>query len=539
MVELADEAAPSGRRWSQRRIGASLVHACALLLPVAASLAVVYFLSGWVPPPSRSLALYLVWWLGLSATATIALVVVGRFSRRLLPIATLLKLSLVFPDATPSRFRTALMFGTVKTLEQRLTEARDPNISATVAAQRLLTLVAALDEHDGITRGHSERVRAYSQMIGRELGLDRRDLELLNWAALLHDIGKLDVPAKILNKKGKPSDDEWETIRRHPEFGGALIAPLRDWLGEWSSAIDDHHERWDGGGYPNGIAGADISLAGRIVAVADVLDVITSTRSYKQASSMAAARAEIARMSGTQFDPEIVRAFLAVSLGHARLASGPLAWLADASVLARTPVSAAASTLSAAAVIGVAVAPGAAADQGSSRSGALATPAAQTTKGTASSHSTAPLALHAGRKAVGTKIAHIRAASKTTGHGTLAQPVADPVTQPPDPQSPDTQSPATANDPTTTPPTTAPTATVTNPTTTLPSAPVTVTSTTVTVPSLSTPPVTLDAVTVPSVTTPTVTVPLPVLPTVQPSTTPTVTVTVPSLPALPNLLASP
>src|SRR3954453_12039068 len=105
------------------------------------------------------------------------------------------------------------------------------------------------------------------------------------------------------------------------------------------NAISDHHERWDGKGYPKGSEGDDISLAGRIVAVADVFDVITSARSYKEPGNATAARDEIARCSGAQFDPRVVRAFLGVSLGRLRLAMGPLSWLAQAPVLGRIPLS--------------------------------------------------------------------------------------------------------------------------------------------------------------------------------------------------------
>jgi len=302
---------------------------------------------------------YLGWWLGLSGAATLVLVAVGRITRRLLPLAALLRLSLVFPDGAPSRFSTALQSGTVKTLEQRLAEARQDNagVTTTVAAHRLLVLVAALESHDSLTRGHSERVRAYAQMIGQELRLQPHELDLLNWAALLHDVGKLEIPTEILTKKGRPTETEWAAIRRHPELGEKLVTPLRDWLGEWSDAVGYHHERWDGGGYPRGVAGADIPLAGRIVAVADAFDVITSSRSYKQASGPSAARGEMARCAGAQFDPEIVRALLAISLGRHRFATGPLAWLADAAILARIPLLSTTGTVAAAVAV-AAAAPG-------------------------------------------------------------------------------------------------------------------------------------------------------------------------------------
>ena len=261
-------------------------------------------------------------------------------TRRLLPLAALYKVSLLFPDHAPSRFRTAMRTNTVGSLEERIAQARAGGQEATPveAAEQLLGFVAELNVHDRLTRGHSERVRAYAQMIGQELRLGKRQVDLLNWAALLHDVGKLRVPSEILTSTGRPTDEEWEILRDHPLFGEELVAPLRSWLGEWADAVGDHHEHWDGTGYPRGKTGSEIALAGRIVAVADVYDVITSARSYKPAFSAAEGRDEIARCAGTQFDPRIVRAFLSIGLGRLRLAMGPLSWLAHAPMLGRLPL---------------------------------------------------------------------------------------------------------------------------------------------------------------------------------------------------------
>ncbi|HET6683725.1 MAG TPA: HD domain-containing phosphohydrolase [Gaiella sp.] len=355
---LTAAAAPG---WHARPRIATAIRLLALCGPVAVSVAVVYLASRVVGPPSGSRLSYIGWWAGLSVAATAALVVAGRLSRRLLPLAALMRLSLVFPDSAPSRFRTALQTGTVATLEERLGAARQGEMERTpvAAAQLLLELVAHLDDHDPLTRGHSERVRGYAQSIGRELGLDARELDLLNWAALLHDVGKLEIPHEILAKPGKPTEEEWEILRAHPSLGAELAAPLRQWLGVWSGAIDQHHERWDGTGYPSGLAADDISLAGRIVAVADAFDVITSARSYKRQSSVAEARKELSRCAGTQFDPDVVRAFLAISVRQSRLAA-PLAWFAHAGMLARLPVTQASGlTAGAAAAAAVTVGVGA------------------------------------------------------------------------------------------------------------------------------------------------------------------------------------
>jgi hypothetical protein len=337
------------QRWAARPIQAGLIRVFVFLAPIGGSVLFLHFAGRLVPVPTSSFWLFISWWIVMSGSATMVLFGLDRIVRRLLPLAALYKLSLVFPDAAPSRFRTALRSNTAESLEERVARAKALKDRATPveAAETLLSLVAELDAHDRLTRGHADRVRAYAQLIAKEMRLGSRERDLLNWAALLHDIGKLNVPSEILTKAGRPTDEEWSILRRHPEFGMALVTPLRTWLGEWSAAVTQHHERWDGNGYPTGLAGDRIALAARIVAVADVFDVITSARSYKTASASVAARNEIANCAGTQFDPRVVRAFLNVSLGRLRVVMGPLSWLAHAPLLGRLPLSPAIGTAAA------------------------------------------------------------------------------------------------------------------------------------------------------------------------------------------------
>ena len=316
--------------WTARPWVARSIRVFVYVSPLVVSVAVAWVLSG-IVPRADNFALGIARWFLIAAVSTVVLIGVDKLARRLLPLATLFGLTLAFPDQAPSRFRMALRNGSTAQLRKRITQARSgkPTDTPAEAAERVLELVIALNSHDRLTRGHSERVRAYTQMIGEEMGLTPIELDRMRWSGLLHDIGKLRISSSILNKPGKLTDAEFDEIKRHPEYGRELVAPLIGWLGESARAVWEHHERWDGRGYPYGLAGTDISLAGRIVSVADTYDVITSVRSYKKAISPDEARAELTRCAGTQFDPAVVRAFMNLSLGRLRLAMGPLSWLAQ------------------------------------------------------------------------------------------------------------------------------------------------------------------------------------------------------------------
>lgn len=337
------------RTWTAAPILAWAVRALVFIIPIFAAWLVIRFTSTSLYRPEGGIGLVL--WIaqaGVVGSATSLLT--ERGTRHFLPLASLLNMSLVFPDQSPSRFSMALKAGTVRKQKQRLAEVRAKGLSSTEndAAEEAISLVTSLGHHDRLTRGHTERVRAYADLIAQEMGLAEEDRQMLAWGSMLHDIGKISVPPEILNKPGRPNKEEWETLKGHPAAGETMLAPLADWLGEWMGAASEHHERWDGGGYPLGLAGTQISLAGRITAVADAYDVITSRRSYKEPTPAAEARKELVRCSGTQFDPEVVRAFLNISLKR-KIHVGPLAWLAElpgvAQTIAAVPQAVATSTV--------------------------------------------------------------------------------------------------------------------------------------------------------------------------------------------------
>src|ERR1017187_2759954 len=322
-------------RWLARSRAGFLVSAAAFAIPIALSIVLAYTASALLPHPSSD-AQRVLWWIGILAIAWGAAVLGERIARPLLPLASLLKMSLLFPDKAPSRFAVAWRSGSTRQLD-RYVHGLDDGVhrEPVTAAAEVLTLVTALSSHDRRTRGHSERVRAYTDLIADELRLPPSDRDRLRWSALLHDVGKITVPIDILNKAGAPSKTEWEVLRQHPLEGQRMLEPLREWLGEWGLAVAQHHENFDGTGYPFGISGEQISLGARIVSVADAFEVMTAARSYKSPISPSAARKELTRCAATQFDPAIVRAFLDISVGRQRWVIGPLAWLFDVPIISQ------------------------------------------------------------------------------------------------------------------------------------------------------------------------------------------------------------
>ena len=166
-------------------------------------------------------------------------------------------------------------------------------------------LVSAIDAKDSYTAGHSERVNIVSMLLGNEMNLELTELEALYWGSLLHDVGKIGMPEIILNKPGELDETEVEIVRQHPSRGWEMLHAI-DKLRAAAEGVRLHHERWDGLGYPLGLAGADIPIIARIIAVADAFDAIISNRSYRKGRTAARALEIIEEEAGTQFDPAVV-----------------------------------------------------------------------------------------------------------------------------------------------------------------------------------------------------------------------------------------
>jgi putative nucleotidyltransferase with HDIG domain len=194
-------------------------------------------------------------------------------------------------------------------VEQRTAEL-DQALDSLENAYRttLQALTAALETRDSETHGHSERVVTFSLRLGREYGLSAAELKALEFGSLLHDIGKIGVPDAILRKPGKLTDEEWVRMREHPMHGQQILRGIK-FLHGAAKVVSQHHEKWDGSGYPFGLKAEEIDICARIFSVADAFDAITSDRVYRQGRPYQAAAEELDEWAGRQFDPKVVEAF--------------------------------------------------------------------------------------------------------------------------------------------------------------------------------------------------------------------------------------
>jgi putative nucleotidyltransferase with HDIG domain len=200
------------------------------------------------------------------------------------------------------------LFDKQRTLLQELANANE---------ETLLGLVSALDLREHNTRLHSQRVREYTELLATRYGVDGAVLREIGFGALLHDVGKIAVPDRILLKPDKLTDEEWQEMRKHPEAGYRIVKRI-GFLKEAAEIVHAHHERFDGTGYPRGLKGDAIPLGARLFMVADVYDALTSQRPYKPALAHEDAATEIQKQKGTQLDPEVVTTFMAIEPAELR-----------------------------------------------------------------------------------------------------------------------------------------------------------------------------------------------------------------------------
>ena len=190
-------------------------------------------------------------------------------------------------------------------VDRKTAELRESNRKVTnVLSQMIMALGSAIDAKDAYTNGHSERVARYSGELARRMGKSTQEINDIYYIGLLHDIGKIGIPDYIINKAGKLTEEEYELIKNHPKIGAEILSSITEMPGI-SFGAHWHHERFDGKGYPDGLAGEDIPEVARIICVADAYDTMTSKRVYRDILPQKVARDEILKGRGTQFDPVI------------------------------------------------------------------------------------------------------------------------------------------------------------------------------------------------------------------------------------------
>jgi putative nucleotidyltransferase with HDIG domain len=242
--------------------------------------------------------------------------------------AALAPLGVVIAGATPAQPFAILLALPLLGLIAVMAGERERRIHQAIALSdayrgTALLMGEMLEADDPYTGGeHSQGVLALALAVGRELEMDAREQRNLEFGALLHDIGKLRTPNEIINKPGRLTEEEWVIIRRHPADGQAMLDRIGGVLADVGVVVRAHHERWDGTGYPDGLAGEAIPLAARIICACDSFSAMTTTRSYRAAMPLEDALAELCRCAGTQFDPAVVEAIVAVT---AREAPEPIA----------------------------------------------------------------------------------------------------------------------------------------------------------------------------------------------------------------------
>lgn len=218
-------------------------------------------------------------------------------------------------DSAVKKYRTERANGDLNKQVEEVVVKRTADLELTLENLKnayrstLRAMIIALDARDLETRGHSDRVVKYSLRLGREMGLDTMQLNDLEFGALLHDIGKINIPDEILRKPDKLNAEEWTKMRNHPQHGERILKDI-PFLDGARRVVSQHHEKWDGSGYPLGLKGDQIDLGARIFSVVDAFDAMMSDRVYRKGRTYGAAANELREYAGTQFDPAVVNAFL-------------------------------------------------------------------------------------------------------------------------------------------------------------------------------------------------------------------------------------
>ena len=249
--------ASTASEWDERTGLARFLEVVLWAAPIIVSFIFLFVASRIWPPVELDISVR-IWWLVFGLLTLLVFLAVDFISRRFLPLIALLRMNLAFPGPVPSRLSVALRGSTYKKFQARSKTASDSEV--------LASLIRVIGKHDKTTRGHSERVRAYSDSMARELKLTKDECDRLSWGALLHDVGKLAVPVNILNKPSQPDEAEWAVLQGHPGASTRYLRRFTGWLAGFDRAATEHHERWDGQGYPNGLQGEEIHISARIVA---------------------------------------------------------------------------------------------------------------------------------------------------------------------------------------------------------------------------------------------------------------------------------